>query len=181
MKDLVNDYFNGTIRTMKAEDFGNITNIRDYALYSSFTTADDGWTGLNSFVIPNTVETIGTFAFHASKPQEIIIPDSVKVIKERAFYNCRTARTITIGSSVSKIEKLVFGTSAQSLAYNTVTFRQPAGMTITLPTAGDNGMFYCKKAYSITVYTDNETIKNYKWASDNVTATFKHLDGSDWA
>lgn len=39
---------------------------------------------------------------------------------------------------------------------------------------------YYKSAKSITVYTDNETIKNYDWASDNVTATIYHLDGSAW-
>ena len=64
----------------------------------------------------------------------------------------------------------------------TVRFEQPSGMEITLPKAGSTeGMFYSKTARPMDVYTDNETIKNYAWASDNITATFYHLDGTTWS
>lgn len=180
MKDLVNEYFNGTITQMTAEDFGNITYIKPFAFYALLGNNID-YTRLYSYVIPDTVKTIGASAFGYCRPSYIVIPDSVETIEEIAFFSNRTASTITIGASVSKIGNKAFSLDARSTALKTVTFRQPVGMTITLPTAGANGMFYCKKAYSVTIYTDNETIKNYDWASDNVTATFKHLDGSDWA
>ena len=60
-------------------------------------------------------------------------------------------------------------------------FSQPSGMSVELPTSGSStGLAYFKSAREITIYTDNEDIKNYDWSGDNVTATFYHLDGSAW-
>lgn len=89
-------------------------------------------------------------------------------------------------ASIQKISDLAFGynsndatTSAPPLA--SVKFYQPSGMQVSLPEAGSgSGMFYSKNAREMTVYTDNETIKNYDYASDNITATILHLDGSAW-
>lgn len=71
--------------------------------------------------------------------------------------------------------------SINTTANSTIYFLNPAGMTVHLPNAGDgSGLMYSKNAKAITIYTDNETIKNYDWATDNITATIYHLDGSAW-
>ena len=87
-------------------------------------------------------------------------------------------------ASVNKINANAFASSDTligSAPIVSVKFNQPAGMSVILPQAGSSsGMFYSKSAREMTVYTDNETIKNYDYASDNITATILHLDGSAW-
>ena len=113
-------------------------------------------TSLKSVEIPNTVERIGSLSFSG----------------------CAGVSDITIPSRVNNIESLAFQTWT---SLKNVRFEQPAGMEITLPSAGaSGGMFYIKSAYAINVYTDNETIKNYNWSADNRTATLYHLDGTLW-
>lgn len=182
MKDLVNDYFDGNITTMTAQDFGNITKIRTRAFSRDVSSTNvTNPATLTNIEFPNTLKIIEAFSFIGHNPSSLIIPDNVIDIGKSAFLNSPPT-TITIGKSVNKIDGSAFAIRLGNPSLTEITFRQPAGMTISLPTAGSgNGMFYSKKAYEITIYTDNETIKNYDWAKDNVTATFKHLDGSDWA
>lgn len=59
----------------------------------------------------------------------------------------------------------------------TLKFLTPSGVEVNMPEKFTNS----KTAFSITIYTDNETIKNYDWAGANLTATFYHLDGTAWA
>ena len=49
-------------------------------------------------------------------------------------------------------------------------------MYIELPKAGeDTGIYGGKSSTSIDIYTDNEMLKAYDWAKDNVTATIHSL------
>lgn len=60
-------------------------------------------------------------------------------------------------------------------------FNTPADVQVEMPQAGNGtGVTYYKTAREFTIYTDNPTIKNYDWATDNVTPTFYHLDGTAW-
>jgi hypothetical protein len=58
----------------------------------------------------------------------------------------------------------------------TLKFYTPSGVRVNLP----SGFANSKTAYSVTIYTDNEDIRNYDWAGDNITATFYHLNGTAW-
>ena len=105
------------------------------------------------------------------------IPSSVTTIGKKSLPKDLTS--LTIPSSVSTIRGALKVTNANTLT--TIRFEQPANMSVSLPTAGSvNGMCYYKSSYNVTIYTDNATIKNYAWSTDNVTATFKHLDGTSW-
>lgn len=135
---------------------------------------------ITQIAITTTTKHIGKNAFaYCSSLTNVVIPDSVTSIEEMAFYNCGQLTDITIGSSVATIGYSAFiQTSPTS---RTIIFRQPSGMEITLPSAGSSsGLFYNKTSYAITIYTDNEIIKNYDYSADNVTPTFYHLDGSAW-
>lgn len=101
-----------------------------------------------------------------------IIPDQVEIIGRNPFSGQTTLTKITVGANVRHIDSVLSpGTNA-----TTLTFRQPAGMEVELPKPGDGtGLAYNKSSYSVTIYTDNECIKNYGWATDNVTATFYPL------
>ena len=59
---------------------------------------------------------------------------------------------------------------------STLKFLTTKGVKVTM----GEGCAYYKSAVTTTIYTDNDDIKNYNWAGDNVTPTFYHLDGTLW-
>ena len=77
-----------------------VTSIGDCAFqYCSFT----------SITIPNSVTSIGTYAFHdCTSPTSITIPNSVTSIGYCAFGLCRRLTSITIPNSVTSIESEAF-------------------------------------------------------------------------
>ena len=65
--------------------------------------------GLASVVIPETVVSIGDYAFAYRKNlSEIAIPSSVTVIGSYAFANCENLKTIEVSQSVKSIQSCVF-------------------------------------------------------------------------
>lgn len=127
------------------------------------------------FVIPDTVVNLASHAceqYGGVSLVSVIIPDSVEIVQSSPFYGHSSLTTITVGASVRKI-RTNFCPGTQT---TTLIFRQPAGMEVELPPAGDGtGLSYNKSSHAIAIYTDNECIKNYDWATDNVTATFYPL------
>lgn len=105
----------------------------------------------------------------------IVVPDGTTSV---SLNNVKSeCQKLSIASSVASIGSLCFTLTEPE----EVIFNQPLGMTVTLPTAGStSGMFYNKTARTMTIRTDNVTIKNYAWATDGVTATITHIDGSAW-
>jgi hypothetical protein len=133
--------------------------------------------------IPKTINKIGDYVFNSCAGlTTVIIPDNIKTIGNYVFIGCSNLKSIEIPSSVETFGTTIFANSTGALSLKTITFKQPSGMSLTLPPAGSgSGLFYCKTASTLTVYTDNEIVKNYDWATDNVTPTLYHLDGTAWA
>lgn len=112
----------GSIKELKADDLNNITSLREYAFYIA---------PIEKVTIPNNLIRIGEYAFSScsklrylnfeenSQLEEIgirafygsreiigtplIIPDSVKIIGNYAFYNTNRIETLIIGKSIESI------------------------------------------------------------------------------
>lgn len=81
-----------------------VTVIDSYAFYR------DSITGVS---IPNTVETIGWYAFeYCEQLESVSIPNSVKYIEEGAFYGCSALANITIGNGITEIAPSAFHNTA---------------------------------------------------------------------
>ena len=148
-----------------------------------------GNTTKKEYIMPSNIKRIANFLFAYgglvwagyTYVDSVILNEGLEEIGERAFYACSGLTTITIPSTVKKIKDLAWARTDGSMNISSVTFNQAANMQIELPTAGSStGMFYVKTAREMTIYTDNETIKNYNWNADNITATILHLDGTAW-
>lgn len=138
----------------------------------------DGY--LKSVKLSNLITVIPKYAFRNQKVYltKLTLPENLIRIEDEAFNGCTKLDNLIIPATVNHIGKLAFGGQT---GLTKITFNQPSGMVVELPTAGSgSGMFYYKNAITMTVYTDNEQIKNYNYAADNVTATVLHLDGSAW-
>ena len=72
-----------------------ITSIGDSAFYNC--------TNLTGIIIPNSVTSIGRFAFRGSSLTEITIPNSVTVIAANAFVACTSLKSVIIGNGVTSI------------------------------------------------------------------------------
>lgn len=120
---------------------------------------------------PSTIKSLTYGAFNIAGLTEVKVPDTVQWIIGNAFNGTDTVK-VDIGSGVSKMMK---GTMSNPTVLTWI-FRQPASMVLDLPKAGENtGLGYNKDSRSITIYTDNESLKAYDWAADNITATIKPL------
>lgn len=77
-----------------------VKKIGEYCFSSSSAT---------KFIIPDTVEIIGSNAFEeCTKIEEITIPDSVKVIGDYAFSGCSALKTIKFSENLKKIGEHAF-------------------------------------------------------------------------
>ena len=99
--------------------------------------------GLTSVTIPNSVTSIGSYAFYGcSKLTSVTIPNSVTSIGNYAFYDCSGLTSITIPNSVTSIENNAFSGCS--------------GLTsVTIPNSvtsiGNYAFYYCSGLTSITI------------------------------
>lgn len=77
-----------------------ITYIPDYAFY--------GYNGFEEFALPDTVTSIGKYAFSNTNFSEIVIPDSINTLGAYAFSSCSNLETVTLSSSVTSSATNVF-------------------------------------------------------------------------
>jgi len=109
-----NEYFS-------SED--NILFSKDKSLLITYPIANSF--ECNSYSIPNTVVSIGEYAFSSCYLHEIIISDSVKTIGWGAFSDCNDLERIVFNGSVGEIEGYAF---YRCLSLKTIAF--PEGLTV---------------------------------------------------
>ena len=125
------------------------------AFYGKFASADnrclivDGVlksfapSGLTKYTIPNSVTSIGSYAFYACPNlKSVTIPDSVTSIEDKAFTNCSRLISVTISDSVTSIGSYAFG-GCSSLTSVII----PDGVT----SVGSQAFCRCSSLTSITI------------------------------
>lgn len=122
------------------------TAVSNVIIPDSVTTigeyAFSGCFALKTITIPNSVTTIGNSAFSYSTLASVTIPNSVTTIGECAFNNCKSLTSVTIPNSVTTIEDGAFA-SCESLTSVTI----PNSVT----TIDHSAFFNCSSLKSITI------------------------------
>ena len=107
----------------------------------------------NTYVIPNSVTSIGIHAFSGCRNlQKITIPNSVTSIGNYAFYGCSSLQSITIPNSVTSI-----GDGAFSGCRNLQKITIPNSVT----SIGNYAFYGCSSLQSITIPNSVTSIGNY--------------------
>ncbi|MCH5212584.1 MAG: leucine-rich repeat domain-containing protein [Oscillospiraceae bacterium] len=104
---------------------------------------------VTELVIPDSVTSIGNYAFYGCKLTSVTIPDGVTTIGTRAFYLCRNLTSITIPDSVTTIN---FGAFDTCIRLTSITI--PDSVT----TIGACAFYRCTGLTSITIPDSVTTI-----------------------
>jgi hypothetical protein len=116
---------------------------------------------VGSYSIPNSVTSIGTFAFESWGLTSVTIPNSVTTIGDFAFSGCWRLATVNIPNSVTTIGSSVFA-GCSSLT------------DVTIPNSvasiGDYAFEYCESLTNVTISASVTNIGNYMFYFCNLTS-----------
>ena len=96
--------YSGDVVIPASVDYNNLT----YSVTSIGSSAFYECTGLTSIDIPESVVTIGEFAFYGSGLSSVVFPDHMNIISEGAFSLCSNLKFVTIPPSVTIIGDAAF-------------------------------------------------------------------------
>lgn len=111
-------------------------------------------TGCNKTVIPESVKTIGKYAFSTSYDEKIniVIPDNVEKIEDYAFYD------------VYRLESITFGKNIQELGYQIIYYRNGLKyirMLSSLPCSISSGTFSNDVYEKVPLYVPKGALSSY--------------------
>lgn len=151
----------------------NVIAIR----YSAFTHC----TGLNSVIIPESVNRIEEYAFNGcSNLTSIILPYSLTSIGENAFLDCYSLTNITIPKSMTTISSGAFsgcGLTSVSIPDNVIKIDKyafygcPNLASVTIPESvtniGENAFASCSKLKTIIIPNSVTTLGGSSFSHDS--------------
>lgn len=169
----------------------NIDSIVFGANLKSIDTGALSWNGLEEyatipFVIPDGITEISSQAIQMRRGDaKVILPATLNTIGYGAVECnilvwtapsvenisagcCNLVRTIQFEDTVQSVGA-IFGTGTTSPSTTTLVFKHSVGANISL------NISKLKSAKEMTIYSDNEIVNAYDWASVNITATIKPL------
>ena len=156
----------GSVKELIIED--GVQNIGDYAFGDNYTYGRKSLTGLTngSIVIPNSVTSIGKYAFYYGYSiTSIEIPNSVTSIGDYAFYECSKLSSAKLSSSLGSIGAYTFYncttlpsiqipdsvTAIGNDAFNGCAKLTSVEMPSSLTSIGANAFYNCKVLSSIEI------------------------------
>lgn len=185
--------------------FSCIYGLQEYKLPVSLTTLQDyaffEWTSSNStsiiggnivmypfdIVIPSNIINFGYSCFanpfsyygrsSTNPPYDLnkvrVKSSSINPIDDSSGNYFQWVDTVIFENTVKSINGPLFYASSQigSLTPHILVFEHSANYPITLNITGS-----AKTATTITIYTDNSTVKRYDWSQHNITATILPLN-----
>lgn len=186
----------GSFQLLSFEIGSKITTIGNPSDAYGSGAFQDIQTNYGSLVIPDSVTSIGGFAFFFNNGAtgtltlgknitsigdysfyvcqnftgELVIPDSVTSIGSYAFYSCTSFTSLSIGSSVTTISTFAF----QSCSGLTGSVTIPASVT----SIGNSAFQGCSGLTNINCYV-TRTIMNAPFALNNTGVTTIHARASD--
>lgn len=144
---------------------------------------------VESIVIPDTVETIGEYAFVDNNMKTITLPDSINSIGKGAFLRCRSLTEITIPKNVTTIDYETFRnctnltnvilpeglTTIKSAAFRSCTSLKSIVIPSSVTSIASNGygaFGSCTNLTSIVLKKGSTLeIPENKWKATNATVT----------
>ena len=136
------------------------------------TNTNELITGCKNTIIPNSVTSIGTWAFlDCSDLTEITIPNSVTFIGTQAFLDCSDLIELTIGNSVTSIGDMAFNG-----CWNLTTLYS---LNTTPPSVDNTKTFNGNHYNNVDLFVPQEALAAYQTA--NVWKDFKKLQGFEYS
>lgn len=95
-----------------------VTSVGDYAFYPPSYSSHDISSNIESVTLPDTVETIGRYAFAGSQIKSVELPAGVKTVKKCAFAACSKLSTVKLSSNIELIEYTAFDGRPFNVVYD---------------------------------------------------------------
>lgn len=130
----------------------------------------------NSYAIPNSVTSIGDYAFGFCAFESIIIPNSVTYIGSNAFHYCANLTAITIPNSITNIGNSAFSFCSSATSITTIPN--------TVTRIGVAAFGACNNLKGITVdetntqYTSIDGILYQKWEGEYILLQYVGMENS---
>lgn len=84
---------------------------------------------LTSIHLPNSLETIGDFAFSGTHLERIVIPDNVSSIGSYCFNDCSSLKSVVLGSAVETVGSAVFEDCSNMLELFCLSAKKPSKLS----------------------------------------------------
>ena len=128
-------------------------------------------TSLRNIEIPNSVTSIGDYAFFGcAYLTRVVIPDNVVSIGEGAFYSCLAMQSLTIGKSVETI---------QDMAFYTIDNLSEINCLANIPPSIEENTFD-DYSYNAKLYIPKESYKDYFnhpiWSKFNIVVEIEKFE-----